>query len=315
MTEKKVAIIIVNWNGLNFLKDCLSSVFNQSYQNYDVYFVDNGSVDGSLIFVEENFPKTRIVKLNYNTGFAKGNNEGIKEAFKDELVEYIVCLNNDTIVEYDWLTGFVAQVNYEKKIEMVGSLSLLPDGRVYSIGARFDKSLNDLSIGYGDNPQNYTEVREIFSPHGVSALYTKRLLLDVGLFDEYFFAYCEEFDLGLRAQNKGYRALFTPKSRLVHLVSQSSGGMANPFKAYLNKRNSYFVAIKNFGFADLLLFPWRDFFWILKKIFYKDNADSVSILKNKIGAFGMTVVMIKVLFNVVLGAPPMFVKRFKAKKY
>ena len=87
---KKVAIIIVNWNGLKFLKDCLESVFNQTYQNFDVYFVDNGSVDDSVDFVSKNFPQVKIMRLDTNTGFAKGNNIGIREAFKDEKVFKVI---------------------------------------------------------------------------------------------------------------------------------------------------------------------------------------------------------------------------------
>lgn len=309
----KAAIIIVNWNGLRFLKDCLESIYNQTYQNFDVYFVDNDSSDGSVVFVKENFPKTKIIKLDRNTGFAEGNNIGIEEAFKDELVEYIVCLNNDTIVEKEWLEALVYGVDFKNKTEMIGSLSLLPDGRVYSVGARFSKNLNDLSIGYGEKKEKYLLGAEIFSPHGVSVLYTKNLLKDIGLFDNDFFAYCEEFDLGLRARKRGYQALFTPKSKLIHMVSSSTGGMANPFKAYLNKRNSYFVAIKNFTFIDLLLFPLRDMFWSIKNFLNKN--ESVSSLRGKLGVFGMVKIMFKVYLDVIIMSPKMFLKRFKSKKY
>lgn len=311
--DKKVAIIIVNWNGLKFLKDCLSSVYNQTYKNFDLYFVDNGSRDNSINFVEKNFPRTKIIKLSYNTGFAKGNNEGIKEAFKDKEIKYIVCLNNDTIVDKYWLGSLVEQVNYDKKIDMVGSLSFLPNGKVYSIGARFNKNLNNLSIGYGEDSKYFTNKQEIFSPHGVSVLYTKRLLKDTGLFDEDFFAYCEEFDLGLRARKKGYKAIFTPKSKLTHLVSQSSGGMANPFKAYLNKRNSYFVAIKNFNLIDLILFPIRDISWSIKNLFYKKSNVSIKKLKQKIGLLKMVSIMLKVYCSVLINLPKFLIKRWKIR--
>lgn len=314
MSKGKVAIIIVNWNGLKFLQDCLTSVYDQTYTNFDLYFVDNGSKDDSVKFVQDNFPKTKIIALDRNTGFAQGNNEGIKVAFKDTDIEYIVCLNNDTIVEKEWLGGLVEEVNYNEKIDMVGSLSFLPDGNVYSIGAQFNKNLSDLSIGYGDSHQKYTKKQEVFSPHGVSVLYTRRLLEDVGLFDEDFFAYCEEFDLGLRARNKGYKAMFTPKSKLVHLVSQSSGGMANPLKAYLNKRNSYFVAIKNFPVIDLILFPFRDIAWSIRSLKNKKD-NSVKILKSKIGTKDLLLLMLKIYGSILYYTPKMWYKRFKRKKY
>jgi GT2 family glycosyltransferase len=314
MTEKKVAIIIVNWNGLKFLNDCLSSVYKQTYQNFDVYFVDNGSNDDSVNFVKKYFSRAKIVQLKTNTGFAKGNNEGIKEAFKDVDVEYVVCLNNDTIVDKNWLYGLVELVDLENKIDMVGSLSLLPSGRVYSIGARFNKNLCDLSIGYGQDAGQYTDSREIFAPHGVSALYSRRLLKDVGLFDEDFFAYCEEFDLGLRARNKGYKAVFAPSSKLIHLTSQSSGGMANSFKAYMNKRNSYFVAIKNFSIIDLALYPFRDITWNIINIFSNSKKTSVKILQNKIGILGMIFIMCRVYMSVLINLPKFLMKRWTLNK-
>lgn len=314
MNKGKAAIIIVNWNGLKFLNDCLTSVYAQTYKNFDVYFVDNGSKDESVSFTREHFPNTKIISLDHNTGFAKGNNIGIKAAFEDKEIEYIVCLNNDTIVEKDWLKGLVEEVFYNEKIDMVGSLSFLPDGNVYSIGARFNKNLNDLSIGYGDDPKKYTEKRDIFSPHGVSALYTRRLLEEVGLFDEDFFAYCEEFDLGLRARNRGYKAVFTPKSRLVHLVSQSSGGMANPFKAFLNKRNSYFVAIKNFTLVDLVAFPFRDLFWSIKNARSKEE-NSVTLLKSKVSKKDFIFLIIRIYRSIFYYLPSMFIKRHKDKKF
>lgn len=313
--NKKAAIIIVNWNGYRFLENCLSAVFNQTYTNFDVYFVDNASHDESVSFVRERFPAVDILQLSTNTGFAKGNNEGIKEAFKDPEVEYIVCLNNDTVVEREWLGALVNEVNYEKKIDMVGSLSLLPDGRVYSIGGRFRNDLNDLSIGYGQDKSLFMNKQDIFSPHGVSVLYTRRLLEQIGLFDETFFAYCEEFDLGLRARNVGYKAIYTPYSILTHHVSQSSGGMANKFKAFQNKRNSYFVAIKNFPLVDLVLFPFRDILWSISKLSRPNNTESVTVLKEKIGIMGVITLMVRVYWGVLIHTPEMIYKRFKTQKY
>ena len=100
---KKVAVIIVNWNGKKFLGNCLKSVYEQSYDNFDLYFVDNGSIDDSVEFVKKNFPKACIISLTENTGFALGNNIGIEKALEDSDVEYVVLLNNDTVTEKDWL--------------------------------------------------------------------------------------------------------------------------------------------------------------------------------------------------------------------
>ena len=135
--EKKVAIIIVNWNGLKFLNDCLSAVYMQTYQNFDVYFVDNGSTDNSLNFIKENFSKVKIVQLKNNTGFAKGNNEGIKEAFKDVDVEYVVCLNNDTIVDKNWLYGLVSSLIFKIKLIWWGAFLFYQVDEFIQSGSQF----------------------------------------------------------------------------------------------------------------------------------------------------------------------------------
>lgn len=117
--NNKVAIIIVNWNGLKFLKDCLESVYKQTYTNFDVYFVDNGSVDDSVDFVFKNFPKVKIIKLEKNTGFAYANNIGINKAFEDDSVSYILTLNNDTKVDKNFIFNLVSCINTDKTIGSV----------------------------------------------------------------------------------------------------------------------------------------------------------------------------------------------------
>ena len=140
---QKVAIIIVNWNGHKLLNDCFYAVYSQTYQNFDVYFVDNGSKDNSVSFVLENFPKTKIIKLKYNTGFAKGNNEGIKEAFKDKNINYIVCLNNDTIVEKNWLEELIKTAEGDEQIGAVSSKAYFNDNvTIQNAGLEFYKTPN-----------------------------------------------------------------------------------------------------------------------------------------------------------------------------
>ena len=104
---KKASIIILNWNGKGLIKDCLNSVYNQTYKNFEVYFIDNGSTDNSIAHVKKNFPKSNNFQLDKNKGFAKGMNEGIKKSLKDNKTKYIVCLNNDTIVDKNWLKELI----------------------------------------------------------------------------------------------------------------------------------------------------------------------------------------------------------------
>jgi len=320
--QKKAAIVTLNWNGLELIKNCLSSVYKQTYTNFSVYLTDNGSTDGSVEFIKKNYPQIDFKELGRNTGFAKASNEGIRLALSDPDVEYIVCLNNDTIVDPQWLQALIDQVDYEKKIDMVASLALFEDGNVQSAGLFFDKNLmgakvGGLSRGYGENPSLHAQVKEVFAPSAGACLYTRRMLEDVGLFDEDFFIYDEDFDLGLRAKNKGYRCVFTPFSKLIHLHSRSTGGAASPFKAFLAKRNAYFVAIKNFGIIDLILFPFRDIIWNIKSLFPDNKGKNTSTkqLINRIGFARLILLMIKMYAQVLWYFPKMLIKRFKAQKF
>ncbi|MFH1761062.1 MAG: glycosyltransferase, partial [bacterium] len=103
MNNAETVVIIVNWNGERFLKDCLGSVFAQGYINFNVILVDNGSTDGSIEFIKKNYSGVEIIPLDKNYGFAKANNIGMEAALKDKTIEYIALLNNDTKAEKNWL--------------------------------------------------------------------------------------------------------------------------------------------------------------------------------------------------------------------
>lgn len=177
--NKKIAIIIVNWNGKRLLKTCLKAVFDQTYKNFDVYFVDNGSEDGSGKFVENKFPKTKIIKLKENTGFAKGNNVGIKKAFEDKKVEYIVCLNNDTKVDKNWLKELVKPVQQNEKIGMVASKAFSQMAKFKALGCMyFLMILNHQAESQEDLIKNQINLikKNIFLLPAVVQLYTKERL-------------------------------------------------------------------------------------------------------------------------------------------
>ena len=131
----EVCIIILNWNGKELLKDCLSSLLKLTgYPNYKVIVVDNGSTDGSLEYVKKNFPQVDVLPLDKNYGFAKGNNKGIKYALKKYKPRYILLLNNDTkIIQRDWLTKLVETAESDKKIGIVVPKLIYTDGRIQHI--------------------------------------------------------------------------------------------------------------------------------------------------------------------------------------
>ena len=316
--NKKVTVIIVNWNGERFLADCLKAVKKQSYDNYDVIVVDNGSIDKSREIVGK-FEGIKLIALDKNFGFAEANNFGIKEAFKDLKVRYVAFLNNDTIVEDEWLKQLVLSIDNKPMFEMASSMCIFPTGKIQALGLKYERNLigegkGGLALGYGEDPKKYLENQEIFVPNGAACIYTRDLLEKIGLFDKDFFAYAEDLDLGMRARSLGYRCMLAANSRLIHLHSQTAGA-ASPLKAFLTKRNSYFVVLKNYSFSDMVRFPFWEIGWNLKSLFEKNEDKSVNKLKEKVGLTGLFFIMAKTYLNVLLFTPKMLFKRFKKQKY
>lgn len=229
MRYPKVSIIIVNWNGRRYLNECLTSVFHQTYPNYDVILVDNGSTDGSVEFVRKNCPKVKTIKLDRNYGFARGNNVGIEEALKDKNVKSIVSLNNDTKVDKNWLSELVKVAESNEKIGMCVPKILKMDnpaiidstGGILKLGLKLGFIVTNRGCGEVDKGQ-YDEKLDIMGIGGASGLYKREMLEEIGLFDESFFTYCEETELSWRANKKGWKARYVPASVVYHKGSGTS---------------------------------------------------------------------------------------------
>lgn len=254
-----ISIVIVNWNGMRFLPECLGSIFRET-ASFEVVLVDNGSEDGSVSFVKKEFPAVKVIEESENLGFAKGNNIGIAEAKG----KYILTLNNDTVLEKGFLerleraaestdetTGMwaVKILSFDKKtIDSVGGLLIYRDGLAKGRG-RLEKDTGQ-----------YDTHEEVFIPSACAGLYRKSMLDAIGAFDEDFFAYCEDTDLGLRARLAGYKTVNVPEAIVYHHYSGTTGRYT-PRKAFLVGRNQIWLAIKNLPCAMLPTLPfymaWR----------------------------------------------------------
>lgn len=243
----KVAVIVLNWNGKEFLKTCLDSLQTQTFRNFKVILVDNGSSDNSAEFVRDNYPDVEVIAINKNCGFAKGNNIGIQAALKDDDVKYIALLSNDTKVEPDWLKELVKVAELDKQ---VGSCQpkMLSTGNpkiIDALGIAINKNGAAIQVGYGtEDTGQHNQVKEIFGPCAGSVLYKREMLMHVGLFDEDFFIYYEDVDLALRARLAGWRSMYVPKAVVYHEHSVAYG-KASPVKMYFLGRNQYYYTIKN----------------------------------------------------------------------
>lgn len=256
------SIIIVNWNGIGCVRDCLRSVRRQTYAPFEVIVVDNGSTDGSREWLRANAANSfRLVEFDVNTGFGRGVNAGIRASAG----EFIVLLNNDAWADERWLENLVAAAQ-DVGAGMVASKILFHDRRdvidkaghlLYPDGLNRGRGAGETDTG------QYDKDAETLFPDGCAALYRRRMLEEIGLFDEQFFAYGDDAELGLRGRWRGWRCAYAPAARVYHRHS-SSLGKYSPVKAYLVERNRFWVAVKLLPWPALILSPaytvWR-FFW------------------------------------------------------
>lgn len=206
-----VSVIIVNYNGKQYLEKCLASLSDIKYDNYEIILVDNNSDDSSVEFVQKNFSPVKIIQLDSNHGFAEPNNIGVKNAKGDLLL----FLNNDTVVEPDFLGELVSAMS-DPKTAICQSMLLKPNGDVDSSGDFID------SIGVTFSTfEKITETREIFSAKAASMLVRRDIFERLGGFDEKFFVSFEDIDLSWRARILGYKILINPKSIVYHVGGQT----------------------------------------------------------------------------------------------
>jgi GT2 family glycosyltransferase len=242
----RAAVVIPNWNGIQFLGDCLASLSGQSHPAR-IIVVDNASTDGSPEQARANFPAVELLSLPHNRGFAGAVNAGIIHALRDS-VDYVALFNNDAVAEPDWLARLIASAEEHPDAGVVTSKLLLEDrlhidstGDFYSSwGWAYPRGRDELDTGQYDAP----EQREVFCGSGGASLFRARMFQDVGLFDEAYFAYLEDQDLGFRAQLMGWTARYEPTAVAYHRLMGTSATIAN-FGRYQAIRNCIYLYVKN----------------------------------------------------------------------
>jgi GT2 family glycosyltransferase len=244
-----VSVIIVNFNGRRFLQDCLSSILDQAYSPFEVILVDNASQDGSVEFIQENFPSVKIFIQKENLGFAGGSNAGIREARG----EFILTLNNDTIVPHDFISELVKPMMQDPSVGMCASKMVFPDGRINSTAICISRSGAAWDRGRGEPDHGqYDVAEEIFGPCAGAALYRRSMLDEIGLFDEDFFLFMEDVDLAFRARLAGWKCWYVPTARVVH-IHGGTAGFRSDISVYYGNRNLGWYAVKDFPTRTLIL--------------------------------------------------------------
>lgn len=257
MSNKKpgVSVIIPNLNGRQFIGDCLASLERQTFRDFEAILVDNGSTDGSVEYVKQAFPwVAAVISNSSNLGFAKACNQGIAVSRGD----LVVLLNNDTEADAAWLQELVAAADKNLDAGMFAAKTLFFDKRdtidtaghlIYPDG--LNRGRGRLEIDRGQ----YDDRTDVFFPSGAAAAYRKRMLDEIGVFDERHFAYGDDTDIGIRGRLAGWRCVFVPGARVFHRYSMTTGEYS-PAKVFLVERNRVWIVWKYFPARRLLASPF-----------------------------------------------------------
>lgn len=265
----KLSIVTPNYNGKNFLEKYFNSLNQDSDHIGEVIIIDNGSDDGSLEFIEKNsfnFPIV-IIKNKENLGFAKAVNQGILKA-KHEL---IFSLNNDAFLKKGSIKSMMDLMNNDNNIFSVQAkmLQFNNPNLIDDAGDEYNLLAWSRKIGENQNTNKYSETFKIFSSCAGAAIYRKSLLLELGMFDENYFAYVEDIDLAIRGHINGYYNLCCPEAIVYHIGSATSGSRHNEFKVKISARNNVWTVYKNIPIPfKIINFIFLFFGFLIKYLFF-----------------------------------------------
>ncbi len=243
----RVAIVVLNWNGIKDTLLCLDSLSNQTYKNFHIIVVDNGSIDNSRELLDKyqrkHADKVDVIYNPHNFGFAGGVNTGIERALNEDF-EYVALFNNDAVADKNWLKELVETAT-DKKVGISTGLLLHENGKtIDSTGDWFSKWGLAFPRNRGDSADVAPKAGEVFGATGGATLYKTDLFKDIGLFDEDFFAYYEDADISFRAQLAGWKVAYTPKAIAYHKQGATSSKIPG-FTTYHTFKNLPLLFIKN----------------------------------------------------------------------
>jgi GT2 family glycosyltransferase len=242
------------------LEECLRALESQTVNEFEVVVIDNsgtGRVPASGPHIS---PRVRVIANQRNVGFGAAMNQ----AFRASTAPYLATLNDDAVADPHWLEMLLAEAEAHPQTGMFASeVRLAGTATLDSTGMLIASDGSSKQRGHDASPGPFAQARETLFPSGSAALYRRAMLDEIGLFDESFFLYCEDTDLGLRAQWAGWGCRYVPGAIAEHLYSRSAG-RASPLKAYFVERNRLYTIVKNFPAGMLWAAPFASvarYFW------------------------------------------------------
>ena len=302
----KTAVVILNWNGKDWLAKFLPTVIKHS-NDTEIIIADNGSTDDSLIFLEENFPSITIVENKENLGFAGGYNKALNQIH----AEYYVLLNSDVEVGENWLSPIVSLLDKDKAIAACQPKLLDFNKRnTFEYAGASGGFIDNLGYPFcrgrifeylEEDSGQYNDAREVFWATGACLFVRADAFWEVGGFDADFFAHQEEIDLCWRLKNKGYKIMVEPKSEVFH-VGGGTLDASSAFKTHLNFRNNLAMLFKNLALPSLLI--------VIPIRLLLDAVAAISFLKQKKGIAHLFAI-VKAHFSFYFAIPKLLAKRQK----
>ncbi len=255
MTEPVVATaIVLNHDGGGYVEDAVASLLDQDFAGLETIVVDNGSSDGSDAAVERRFgARVRVLRNGRNLGFGAGNNVGIREARG----RYVLLLNNDAVAAPSFAREMIAAAEADPQVGMVAAKVLDHARRdvIDTVGhLLYPDGLNRGRGRLETDRGQYDGCREALFPSGAAALYRRQMLDEIGLFDESFFLYGDDAELGLRGRLAGWRCACAPRAVAYHHYSRTSGAYSS-LKAFHVERNRVWLLVKLFPLPLVALSP------------------------------------------------------------
>jgi GT2 family glycosyltransferase len=277
------SVVVMNWNGKHFLDTCLTALRGQKFRDCETILVDNGSEDGSVDFVRQNFPEVRVIALEQNVGFAPGNIAGYKVATG----EWIVLLNNDTEADAGWLEALRDAIQTFPAAGTFACKMLFFDdrGRIDSCGFDLTATGTTIDLGRGEQDrEEWSSPRSVFGACGGAVAYRRSMLEGIGFFDPDYFMTFEDLDLSFRAQLAGYECIFVPAAVVYHRYR----GTMTKYPArqvYLSQRNIEFTYLKDMPLALILRYlPQRILYEFGAAIYFMRLGVGKAFFKAKLDA-------------------------------
>ena len=247
MNYPKIIILILSYNGKHLLKEAIESYLANDYPNFEIVVIDNGSVDGSKEYVEENWKEVKVHRTEKNLKYSGGLNFGMEYAFGKQKVDYVLITNNDVKADSKVVSACYDVAKTDEKIAFVTGKVFYYDHPeiLQTVGKKYDPFWwNGGHLGRNQKDEGqFDEIKELSWCDDIFWMVNRKVYEELGGYDTEFAFQGEDFDWQARAKNAGYKIMFTPYAKIWHKDSMTIG-KSSPFKAYFDARNPLIVQMK-----------------------------------------------------------------------